>query len=94
MSALRPGILSYSQKGGGEKLVVSGGFVEVNGDRVAVLVDSAESPSEIDVDSARALRDETEKTAAGVGLVSDDEAAATREKLDHAAARLQLASGR
>jgi F-type H+-transporting ATPase subunit epsilon len=94
VSALRPGVLSYSQKGGGDKLVVSGGFVEVNGDRVAVLVDSAESPAEIDVDSAKAARDEAEKGAAAAGLVSDEDAAATREKLDHAAARIQLASGR
>ena len=36
ISAVRPGVLSFSVKGHGEKFAVSSGFVEVAGDKVAV----------------------------------------------------------
>ncbi len=94
ISALKPGILAYSVSGGTDKLVVSGGFVEVNSDTVAVLVDSAETASDIDVDAARTDRERAEKTAAAAGLVSEEDSANTRDSIDHASARIQLAAGR
>jgi F-type H+-transporting ATPase subunit epsilon len=94
ISALRPGVLAYSIKGAVDKLAVSGGFVEVNTDRVSVLVDTAEAAGEIDVDAARLARESAEKSLASTGLSSEDDSAAAREALDHAAARLQLAAGR
>ena len=36
ISALKPGILTYTNRGSTEKLAVSSGFVEVNSDTVSV----------------------------------------------------------
>jgi F-type H+-transporting ATPase subunit epsilon len=94
ISALKPGILTYANKNTSEKLVVSGGFVEVNSDKVAVLVDTAETADEIDVAAARNERETAEKAIAAAGLVDAEIAADTRDTLDHAAARLQLAAGK
>ena len=94
VSALRPGVLTFSTKGAAEKMVVTGGFVEVNADKVAILADTAESADEIDIDSARASRDEAEKAFAAVSSRSLDETEAARDQLDAANVRLQLAAGR
>lgn len=94
VSALKPGILSYSQKSGGEKLAVSGGFVEVSSGTVSVLVDTAETSDEIDVEAAKTARDEAEKALSAASQVSVEENAAIREDLEHAQTRLQLATGR
>lgn len=94
VSALRPGVLAFTTKGNTEKLAVAGGFVEVNADKVAILADAAESADEIDIDSARAARDEAEKAFAAVSSRSLDETEAARDQLDAANVRLQLAAGR
>src|SRR5215203_2004949 len=61
ISSLKSGILSYTNRGASEKLVVSGGFVEVSSNTVSVLTDVAERADEIDVEAARAERDEAQK---------------------------------
>jgi F-type H+-transporting ATPase subunit epsilon len=94
VSALKPGILTYTRKGSSERLVVSGGFVEVNSDKVGVLVDAAESGDEIDTAAAKLAREEAEKALAAAQTAPLDETKATREAIEHAAARLQLASGK
>jgi F-type H+-transporting ATPase subunit epsilon len=94
ISALKPGVLTYTNRGATDKLVVSSGFVEVNTDTVSVMVDSAESASEIDVNAAKADRETAEKAVAAAGLVEAEVAAETREALEHASARVQLASSR
>lgn len=94
VSALRPGVLAFTTKGTTEKLAVAGGFVEVNADKVAILADAAESAAEIDIESARAARDEAEKAFAAVSSRSLDETEAARDQLDAANVRLQLAAGR
>jgi F-type H+-transporting ATPase subunit epsilon len=94
VSALKAGILSYGIKGSVEKLAVTGGFVEVNANKVAVLADSAEASADIDIDAAKTARDEAEKAlaAAGLGSLSDTELA--REQLDAANVRIQFAAGK
>ena len=94
ISAVKPGILSYAIKGVTDKLAVSGGFVEVNSQKVSVLVDSAETADEIDVDAARTLRESVEKSIQADGLVSSDNSDEKQEALDHASSRLQLAAGK
>jgi F-type H+-transporting ATPase subunit epsilon len=94
VSAVKPGILSYTQKGGGEKFVVSGGFVEVNSNTVSVLVDTAETADEVDVEAAKADREAAEKALTAAGQAPIEETEATREALDHAQTRIQIVSGR
>src|ERR671917_2853519 len=61
ISQLQTGVLSYTQGTATKRLHVSGGFVEVSDDRVAVLADLAERPDEIDAARARQERDQAEK---------------------------------
>jgi len=94
ISALKSGILTYTTKGSSDKLVVSGGFVEVSGDQVSVLTDVAEKADEIDTESARAEKDAAEKALASSNSGSAEEFETEREKLERAQARLQLAAGK
>ncbi len=91
VSALKPGVLTYAGRGLSGELAVSSGFLEVSSDRVSVLVDGAEAADEIDLGIARDALSEAEKAAASSGPITDEQAAAAREQLDHAAARLQVA---
>ena len=94
VSQVKPGVLAYTIKGVSEKLAISGGFLEVNDNKVAVLADSAETADEIDIDAARTTRDEAEKAFAATASLSLDETEAAREQLDAANVRLQLAGVR
>ena len=91
ISQLRTGVLSYTQGGATRRLLVSGGFVEVNAERVSVLADVAEYPEEVDAAGARRERDEAERQ---LGSFTGDpaEMEGLRTALDRANARLQLAS--
>ncbi|HMM78679.1 MAG TPA: F0F1 ATP synthase subunit epsilon [Pyrinomonadaceae bacterium] len=93
VSALKPGILSYSQKGGAEKMAVTGGFVEVSANKVSVLADSAETFDEVDVDAARSEREAAEKALAAAATSPIEENAPLQQKLDAANARITLAGG-
>ncbi|MEP6705783.1 MAG: F0F1 ATP synthase subunit epsilon [Acidobacteriota bacterium] len=94
ISALKPGILSYSNKGTIERLAVSGGFVEVSSNKVSVLTDAAETAAEIDADAARAEREVAEKALSARATASLEDTEADREKLEAANVRLQLAAGK
>ena len=48
MSALVPGRLVYRSSAGEKTLVAAGGFAEVTGDKVTVLLDGAEAVEELD----------------------------------------------
>ena len=90
ISELQTGVLSYNEDGTSFQLHVSGGFVEVNNDRVAVLAEIAERPEEIDAARARLAREHTEKQlSSGSGTEEDFEKA--RAKLERSVTRLRLA---
>ena len=91
VSALKPGILSYSNKGTVDKLAVSGGFVEVSSNKVSILTDSAQAAGEIDAVAARADREAAEKALAAHATAALEDTEADREKLEAANVRLQLA---
>jgi len=94
ISALKPGILTIEQKGRSERIAVSEGFVEVSGDIVSVLTDSADTPSEIDATSARADKDAAEKALAAVSTSSLEDTRDLRIQLELANARLELIANR
>ncbi len=91
ISALQTGILSYAQGGATRRLLVSGGFVEVNADRVSVLADLAEFPEEVNAQAARSEREEAERRL-GAFSGPPEEMEAVRTELARATARLQLAA--
>jgi F-type H+-transporting ATPase subunit epsilon len=61
ISQLQTGVLTYRQGSASGQMHVSGGFVEVQADRVAVLSDVAERPEEIDLERAQRARERAEK---------------------------------
>lgn len=89
ISALKSGVLTYTKGGATEKMVVSGGFVEVGSDKVSVLTDIAETSADVNVESARTERDEAEKIL-GAWNGTETEFEEEKEKLERAQARLQL----
>ncbi|HEV2705145.1 MAG TPA: F0F1 ATP synthase subunit epsilon [Pyrinomonadaceae bacterium] len=91
ISQLRSGVLSYTQGATTRRLLVSGGFVEVNGERVSVLADMAETPDEIDAARARLEREQAERALNGFSG-APEELERVRAELERANARLQLAS--
>ena len=91
ISQLQTGVLSYTQGPTTHRLLVSGGFVEVNADRVSVLADLAEQPEEIDAARARTERDDAERKL-GSFTGTPEEMTPLRTQLDRANARLQLAA--
>ena len=94
VSALGSGVLSYTRGADTQRLVISGGFVEVNNDRVSVLAEIAEKASDIDAEKVRAeLQAANSELAA---LTSGDQEAfdAAQAKIERAQARLQLAAGK
>jgi len=93
ISELQTGVLAYNQGGTAQQLHVSGGFIEVNNDKVSVLAEIAERPEEIDAARARLAREHTEKQLSSwSGSEEDFEKA--RAKLERSMVRLQLASNR
>ena len=90
ISRLQTGVLSYVQDGRTQQLHVSGGFVEVNNDRVSVLADLAERPEEIDAAKARQDRERLEK-ALSTFTGSEEEMEKERVNLERSMVRLQLA---
>ena len=94
ISELKAGILTYSAKGATDQLAVTGGFVEVNDNNVAVLADSAETVEEINVETAKSERDAAEKELAANAAAPVEETEAIRQRIDAANAKLQLAAGK
>jgi F-type H+-transporting ATPase subunit epsilon len=92
ISQLQTGVLSYVQNGVSHRLHVSGGFVEVNDDRVSVLAEIAEHPAEIDAARARMAREHAEKALSAFSGTEEDFETA-RARLERSVTRLQLTSG-
>ena len=90
ISALKSGVLAYTKGGSAEKMVVSGGFVEVGNNTVSVLADVAETATEVNVEAARSEREQLEKTL-GAWNGTEEDFEIEKEKLERAQARLQLA---
>jgi F-type H+-transporting ATPase subunit epsilon len=94
VSALKPGVLSYSLKGATERVAIAGGFVEVSSNKVSVLTDSAETAAEVNVEAARSGREAAERALAAASTLPVEETDPIRERIREFEAKLQLASGR
>ena len=81
IAALQTGKLRFTEEGGGDStLACSGGFAEVQADRVTMLAESAEFGDQIDLARAQAARDRAAKR------LCDD-----RDSIDSARAEAALA---
>lgn len=65
LTTLRPGILTAKSSAGSESYVVSGGFVEVNGEAVSVLAEWAVHLDDANSDHIQQLVDEAEAATEG-----------------------------
>ncbi len=91
ISILKPGILRFLKGTSTMELVISGGFIEVNANKVSILADIAESSDEVDTDQAKSERETVEKLL-GDWKGSEEEFEIELERLEKARARLELAT--
>jgi F-type H+-transporting ATPase subunit epsilon len=61
LTMLRPGSLRIKKDGAETDLAVTGGFLQVNQDRILILADAAERAEEIDAERAEAARRQAEQ---------------------------------
>jgi len=90
VSGLDVGVLKVIRDGKETKMAISGGFMEVNNDKVVVLADTAEHADEVDVIRATSARERAENRLAN--RTADVDAARAEMALRRAMARLK-ASG-
>jgi F-type H+-transporting ATPase subunit epsilon len=74
---------------GTQWFVVSGGFIEVEGNHVSLLVESAEAREELDRDRARAAKKDAEKQLKNLPFDGEDYCM-QKARLDRAEARLHV----
>ena len=89
LTALKVGVLTYKKEGVEEHLAVSWGYVEVTGENVKVLAETAEKATEIDLTRAQTDREAAEKIlTAGK---EDHEYDKAKVRLEKAIIRVQVA---
>lgn len=91
ISQLQSGVLTYRTGTEKKSLHVSGGFVEILPDRVAVLAEVAETPEEIDYQRAQEARARAEKLLASSIQGAELDIDEIKEKLQRALTRIELA---
>ncbi len=64
MTMLQPGEIMIRKGSEEQSMFVSGGFLEVRGDKIVILADSAERAEEIDTDRAEAAKRRAQETIA------------------------------
>lgn len=92
ITELAVGEITYRQNSSEQRLAVAWGFAEVLPNRVTILAETAERPSEIDVERARKAKERAEQR-----LTCGDPAVDVERALDalhRAEARLDVASGK
>ncbi|MEX2043403.1 MAG: ATP synthase F1 subunit epsilon, partial [Patescibacteria group bacterium] len=90
VSVIRPGVLTIrgaTGEKGEQHLAVSGGFLKVAGDSIAVLADTAERADDIDKQRAEQARKRAEQAMAG--KLEREEVAETQAELQKHLARLR-----
>lgn len=94
VSELAPGVLSFEQDGSARALAIGSGFTEVLPERVLVLVQTAETPAEVDLDQARRTMQEAEARVKKPANSEAEmqEALAAQDDLKLAAARVEVAA--
>ena len=90
ITELAVGEISFRENSTEHRLAVAWGFAEVLPDKVTILAESAERPSEIDVERARKAKERAEQRLTGGDPGVDVERAL--DALDRAEARLDVAT--
>ena len=93
VTMLQPGELRVRKGGNEVAMVVTGGFMEVTGDRVLILADAAERSEEIDVARAEEARRRAQERLAN-RLQGEIDVAGTEAALRRSLVRLRVARRR
>jgi len=92
ITELSVGEITYRENSTEQKLAVAWGFAEVLPDKVTILAETAERPSDIDVDRARKAKERAEqRLTSGDASVDVDRAL---DALHRAETRIEIASGK
>ena len=91
ITELAVGEITYRQNSSEQRLAVAWGFAEVLPNRVTILAETAEQPSEIDVERARKAKDRAQQRLSSGDPSVDFERAL--DALHRAEARLDVVSG-
>ncbi|QGG47109.1 ATP synthase F1 Epsilon subunit [Heliorestis convoluta] len=92
LTALTIGLLEYEAGSKKEKLTLTGGFMEVSGDKVTILANAAERSVEIDITRAEAARRRAEQRMESAPMSNEDLDLARAElALKRAILRLEVA---
>lgn len=96
MTTLHAGMLTFRRGGDESDFAVTGGFMEVRGDRVTILADAAEAAEEIDIARAEAARARAEERMQRVREqnVRDVDVARASAALQRSLVRIRVASRR
>jgi len=90
ITELSVGEITYRDNSGEQRLAVAWGFAEILPNKVTILAETAERPSEIDVDRARKAKERAEQRLTSGDMTVDVERALGA--LHRAEARLDVAS--
>ncbi|MHB1418327.1 MAG: F0F1 ATP synthase subunit epsilon [Bacillota bacterium] len=71
ITGLSVGVARYRANGQSEKMAISGGFLEVSNNKTVLLADTAELPSEIDINRAERAKERAEKRLNEKGTGTD-----------------------
>jgi F-type H+-transporting ATPase subunit epsilon len=92
ITELAVGEITFKVGADGQRLAVAWGFAEVLPDRVTILAETAERPSEIDVARARKAKERAEKELTSGDINVDVERALAAQK--KAETRIEVAEGK
>lgn len=92
LGILGTGVLRFVAEGKSVELMVSGGFIEVDGDRVVLMCESAALRTEVVKETEMKSLHELERQLAGLGVTAEDDANYIKLKaeVDRSAAKLTL----
>ncbi len=88
LAGLKPGVITYKTASGTQKLVVSGGFIEISNNVISVIAPAAEKASDIDFARAEAAKKRAEERLAQ--RTADIDIARAEAALARAKARLSV----
>jgi F-type H+-transporting ATPase subunit epsilon len=93
MTTLKPGGMSYRQKGKSSHIAVNSGFAEVGPEKVTILVANADRAEDIDLEQARRELSEAETRLGGL-KEGDDQYSDAVSSVEVAAVRVEVAEKR
>jgi F-type H+-transporting ATPase subunit epsilon len=92
LAALKPGILTYNEKGAKVRAAIGGGFAEADASHVRVITEFFQKSDDVNLEKAQADLVAAEARLKGLkGVIDDIEHVEAKRDVDWATARIELA---